>query len=76
VNAPSSRFSSADRSSEVEHARRIEREAEFLDVTGVYRGSREVYSLRLVMLHVIQQYDRRNGHADLLHEGIDGAVGV
>jgi hypothetical protein len=35
-----------------------------------------VYSLRLVMLHLIQGYARHNGHADLLREGIDGVVGV
>jgi uncharacterized damage-inducible protein DinB len=61
---------------EMEHARRIERAAPSLDVTGVDRGSGEVYSLRLVMLHVIQEYARHNGHADLLREGIDGDVGV
>ena len=32
-------------------------------------------SLRLVMLHVLQEYARHNGHADLLREGIDGTVG-
>jgi uncharacterized damage-inducible protein DinB len=61
---------------EVEHARRIERAAPSLDVTGVDRKSGEAYSLRLVMLHVIQEYARHNGHADLLREGIDGTVGV
>ncbi|TFV89431.1 DinB family protein [Blastococcus sp. CT_GayMR16] len=61
---------------EVEHARRIERAAPSLDVTGVDRRSGDVYSLRLVMLHVIQEYARHNGHADLLREGIDGTVGV
>ena len=54
---------------EVEHARRIERAAPSLDTTGVY-------SLRLVMLHMIQEYARHNGHADLLREAIDGTVGV
>jgi hypothetical protein len=34
-----------------------------------------VYSLRLVMLNLIQEYARHNGHADLLREGIDGVVG-
>jgi uncharacterized damage-inducible protein DinB len=61
---------------EVEHARRIERAAPSLDVTGVDRRSGEAYSLRLVMLHLLQEYARHNGHADLLREGIDGAVGV
>jgi hypothetical protein len=47
-----------------------------LDVTGVDRSSGEAYSLRLVLLHVIQEYARHNGHADLLREGIDGVAGV
>jgi uncharacterized damage-inducible protein DinB len=61
---------------EMAHARRIERAAPSLDATGVDGRSGEVYSLRLVMLHVIQEYARHNGHADLLREGIDGVVGV
>ncbi|MFE6867399.1 DinB family protein [Kitasatospora sp. NPDC057692] len=61
---------------EVEHARRIEREAPSLDVTGYQpRWGAEV-SLRLVMLHLIHEYARHNGHADLLREAIDGEVGA
>ncbi|MCC8247789.1 DinB family protein [Saccharothrix luteola] len=61
---------------EVEHARRIEREAESLDVTGHHERWGEDVSLRLVMLHVIHEYARHNGHADFLREGIDGTVGA
>ena len=61
---------------EVEHARRIEREAESLDVTGYQARWGEKVSLRLVMLHMIHEYARHNGHADLLREGIDGTVGA
>jgi uncharacterized damage-inducible protein DinB len=61
---------------EIDHARRIERAAESLDVTGIDRRSGEEYSLRRVMLHLIQEYARHNGHADLIREGIDGVVGV
>jgi uncharacterized damage-inducible protein DinB len=60
---------------EMAHARRIERAAPSLDVTGVDRNG-TAYSLRLIMLHVIQEYARHNGHADLLREGIDGVTGV
>jgi len=28
------------------------------------------------MLHMINEYARHNGHADLIREGIDGTVGV
>jgi uncharacterized damage-inducible protein DinB len=61
---------------EVEHSRRIEREAPSLDVTGVHERSGEEVSLRLVMLHLIHEYARHNGHADLLREGVDGTTGV
>jgi uncharacterized damage-inducible protein DinB len=60
---------------EIAHARRIEAAAPSLDVTGVDRDG-TAYSLRLVLLHVIQEYARHNGHADLLREGIDGTTGV
>lgn len=32
-------------------------------------------SLRWVLVHLIEEYSRHNGHADLLREAIDGAVG-
>lgn len=32
-------------------------------------------SLRMVYVHMIQEYARHNGHADLLREAIDGASG-
>ena len=60
----------------VEHARRIEREAATLDVTGYNVRWGEDVSLRPVMLHLIHEYARRNGHADLIREGIDGVVGA
>ncbi|AGZ44934.1 DinB family protein [Actinoplanes friuliensis] len=61
---------------EVEHSRRIEREAESLDVTGYQARWEEKVSLRLVMLHMIHEYARHNGHADFLREGVDGTVGA
>ncbi len=61
---------------EVASARRIERAAPSLDVTGVDRRFGDEYSLRRVMLHLIQEYARHNGHADLIREGIDGVTGV
>jgi hypothetical protein len=35
----------------------------------------EVMSLRLIYLHMIEEYARHVGHADLLRERIDGATG-
>jgi uncharacterized damage-inducible protein DinB len=61
---------------EVDHARRIEREAASLDVTGYQPRWKEHVSLRLVMLHLLHEYARHNGHADLLRVAVDGTVGV
>ena len=46
------------------------------DVTGRQPRSDEDVSLRLVMLHMMHEYARHNGHANLLREGIDGTVGA
>jgi hypothetical protein len=43
-------------------------------VTGTGRSG-DRYSLRWIMVHMIEEYARHNGHADLLRERIDGAVG-
>lgn len=61
---------------EVEHARRIERAAPSLDMTVVNRRHGNEVSLRWVMLHLIHEYARHNGHADFLREGVDGTVGA
>jgi len=55
-------------------ARRIVAAAPSLDATG-RRANGEVVSLRWILLHMIEEYARHNGHADLLRERIDGAVG-
>jgi uncharacterized damage-inducible protein DinB len=44
-----------------------------LDVIAERRGER--YSLRWIMTHMIEEYARHNGHADLLRERIDGLTG-
>nr|WP_215457874.1 DinB family protein [Streptomyces sp. ATCC 21386] len=61
---------------EVETSRRIEREAESLDLVGHQPRWNEEVSLRMVMLHVLLEYGRHNGHADFLREGVDGVVGA
>ena len=45
-----------------------------LDDTFELRG--ETWSLRMVYLHMIAEYARHNGHADLLRERIDGLTGA
>jgi uncharacterized damage-inducible protein DinB len=59
--------------SECEHARRNAAAADSLDVTGQRRG--EAVTLRWILVHMIEEYARHNGHADFLRERIDGAVG-
>lgn len=44
-----------------------------LDDTGLRHG--EPCSLRWIYVHMIEEYARHNGHADLLRELVDGAVG-
>ncbi|GAB2938254.1 DinB family protein [Streptomyces heilongjiangensis] len=61
---------------EVEHSRRIERAAPSLDLIGRQPRWDEEVSLRMVMVHVLLEYARHNGHADLLREGVDGTVGA
>ncbi|WP_405583492.1 DinB family protein [Streptomyces sp. NBC_01190] len=61
---------------EVEHSRRIERAADSLDVAGYQPRWKEEVSLRMVMIHVLAEYARHNGHADFLREGVDGTVGA
>ncbi|NBE50464.1 DinB family protein [Streptomyces boluensis] len=61
---------------EVETSRRIERAADSLDLTGHQPRWDQDVSLRMVMVHVLLEYGRHNGHADLLREGVDGTVGA
>ena len=39
------------------------------------RRGQGAFSLRWILLHMIEEYARHNGHADLLRESIDGQVG-
>ena len=58
---------------EIENARTVAAAAADLDVTGT-RKSKDV-SLRWIYIHMIEEYARHNGHADLLRERIDGVTG-
>jgi hypothetical protein len=48
-----------------------------LDQLSVAKNRRtgERYSLRWILLHMIEEYARHNGHADLIRESIDGETG-
>jgi uncharacterized damage-inducible protein DinB len=54
-------------------ARKVEAAAPSLDVT--FDGQHRRYSLRWILVHMIEEYARHNGHADLIRERIDGATG-
>ena len=46
-----------------------------LDEPGTVERTQEPVSLRRIMIHMIVEYARHGGHADLLREATDGAVG-
>jgi uncharacterized damage-inducible protein DinB len=60
---------------EIDHARRIE--ASFTSLDDAPHNARigKSISVRWVMVHMIEEYCRHNGHADLLRERLDGAAG-
>ncbi|NEB80121.1 DinB family protein [Streptomyces sp. SID14478] len=53
-----------------------------LDATGTLSAQEAAYagtdkvSLRWILTHMIEEYARHNGHADLLREAIDGVAGA
>lgn len=60
---------------ECERSREIVAGAPSLDATGRERLSGEPVSLRVILVKLIAEYARHNGHADLLRERIDGSTG-
>jgi len=60
---------------EIAFAESLVAEAADLDVIGQEPGAGPV-SLRWVLMHMIEEYARHNGHADLLREQVDGSVGL
>jgi uncharacterized damage-inducible protein DinB len=61
---------------EVEAARAAVRDKDLGDLVQS-RGHRpeQVRNIRWIYVHMIEEYARHNGHADLIRECIDGAVG-
>ena len=41
-----------------------------------HRKTGEVISLRWIVVHMVEEYARHNGHADLIREAIDGSTGA
>jgi uncharacterized damage-inducible protein DinB len=60
-----------------DRSRAVVDDADSLDQRSVRVGNKEVegFSLRWILLHMIEETARHNGHADLLREAIDGVVG-
>ena len=61
---------------ECEVARHITGQAHSLDAVGARQRYGEEVSMRWILLHMIEEYARHNGHADLLRESIDGTTGM
>ncbi|MCS0635630.1 DinB family protein [Streptomyces sp. LP05-1] len=60
---------------EIAHARELAAPRGLDDVAeGTHRSGR-TFNLRWIYTHMIEEYARHNGHADLLRERIDGATG-
>jgi len=58
---------------ECDHSRAFVAALPSFDVRGF--RSRGWFGLRWVMTHMIEEYPRHNGHADLLRGRLDGATG-
>ena len=58
-----------------DRSRAVVRKASSLEQLSVKRVRGEHFSLRWVLLHLIEETARHAGHADLLREAIDGSVG-
>ena len=62
---------------ECQAAREIVASTRSLDDVNVgdYRRDGYKFSMRWILTHMIEEYARHNGHADLLREAIDGSTG-
>jgi Protein of unknown function (DUF664) len=59
---------------EIERAREIAATTSF-DALAVRRREGQPLKLRWIMVHLVEEYARHCGHADLLREAIDGTTG-
>jgi hypothetical protein len=60
---------------ECDRAREIVAAASSLDLTGTVLRSGQPISLRRILVSMIAEYARHNGHADLLRQALDGVTG-
>lgn len=61
---------------EVDKSRKILADHDDLDTLAVATHKDSAVNLRWILVHMIEEYARHNGHADLLRETIDGRTGV
>jgi uncharacterized damage-inducible protein DinB len=61
--------------SECENARQVLARFDSLDDVGAGQTKGAGISVRWTLQHMIEEYARHNGHADLLREAIDGTTG-
>ncbi len=61
---------------ECEQSRQITATAASLDEAGIRKRTGEPISLRRILVDMIAECARHNGHADLLRERIDGSTGM
>ncbi len=64
----------ADWQAEIDHGREVSARLP-LDATFFSEKRGADVTFRWVLVHLIEEYARHNGHADLLREAIDGATG-
>jgi hypothetical protein len=61
---------------ECDHSRMLVAATPSLDISGLRASAGQTpFSLRWVLTHMIEEYSRHNGHADLLRERLDGSTG-
>jgi uncharacterized protein DUF664 len=60
---------------EIEACRQIAAQYDDLDILAARKRRGHGLNLRWIYLHMIEEYARHNGHADLIRERIDGATG-
>jgi uncharacterized damage-inducible protein DinB len=72
---PAETFAAFER--ECAASRQVVAQAPSLDVLSKRPSERtgEPWSLRWILTHMIEEYARHNGHADLLRERVDGSTG-
>ena len=60
---------------ECDHARQAIKDFSLDDLGRGSEAERGTFNLRWILVHMVEEYARHNGHADLLRECIDGATG-